>query len=311
MPSRPGQSRALLDELLASDDSVAVEAAIARLAIIGRPALRQILERLDAAEDTHQPRLLRVLERMGAPGALAAITRLVSASSPDVATAAVDAMGALLDARDAHTATSALDALTATLLDTSRADVVRRTVREAVVEAGEIILVIAAGGALGAALRQAGMAELAAATVPSQKLLILPMAWAITALVRVAQGSATVAMITAVGIVGPIALAGTLPFHAVYVACAIGAGPPVMHLIRMEDDGIAAAAVGAGATIVEGLDAADGEAQRIGVVPVRIIGMAGKEGLDALDAGLERRMADPVAAGAAARSFKTDLRRAP
>ena len=109
----------------------------------------------------------------------------------------------------------------------SRADVVRRTVREAVVEAGEIILVIAAGGALGAALRQAGMAELAAATVPSQKLLILPMAWAITALVRVAQGSATVAMITAVGIVGPIALAGTLPFHPVYVAGAIGAGSKI------------------------------------------------------------------------------------
>lgn len=125
----------MLDELLASDDPVAVEAAIARLAIIGRPALRQILERLDAAEDTHQPRLLRVLERMGAPGALAAITRLVSASSPDVATAAVDAMGALLDARDAHTATSALDALTATLLDTSRADVVRLRAFDAIASA--------------------------------------------------------------------------------------------------------------------------------------------------------------------------------
>ena len=110
---------------------------------------------------------------------------------------------------------------------TPRADLVRKTVREGVVEAGEIILVIAAGGALGAVLRQAGMAELAAATVPSQKLLLLPIAWGITALVRIAQGSATVAMITAVGIVGPIALAGSLPYHPVYVAVAIGAGSKI------------------------------------------------------------------------------------
>lgn len=109
----------------------------------------------------------------------------------------------------------------------SRADLVRRTVRAGVVEAGEIILVIAAGGALGAVLRQAGMAELAAAAVPSQKLLLLPIAWGITALIRIAQGSATVAMITAVGIVGPIALAGGLPYHPVYVALAIGAGSKI------------------------------------------------------------------------------------
>jgi GntP family gluconate:H+ symporter len=105
-----------------------------------------------------------------------------------------------------------------------RGDTIRRTVRDSVVEAGEIILLIAAGGALGAVLRQAGMAELAAATVPEQKLLLLPIAWGITALVRTAQGSATVAMITAVGIVGPIALAGDLPYHPVYVALAIGSG---------------------------------------------------------------------------------------
>jgi len=109
----------------------------------------------------------------------------------------------------------------------ARAEAIRRTVREAIVEAGEIILVIAGGGALGAVLRQAGMAELAAATVPEQKILLLPIAWGITALVRIAQGSATVAMITAVGIVGPIALASQLPYHLVYVAVAIGCGSKI------------------------------------------------------------------------------------
>ncbi|MGI8673649.1 MAG: GntP family permease, partial [Luteitalea sp.] len=109
----------------------------------------------------------------------------------------------------------------------NRGERIRRAVRDSIVEAGEIILVIGAGGALGAVLRQAGMSELAAATVPEQKLLLLPIAWGITAVVRMAQGSATVAMITAVGIVGPIALADQLPYHPVYVAVAIGCGSKI------------------------------------------------------------------------------------
>ena len=101
---------------------------------------------------------------------------------------------------------------------------VRAAVSAAIVEGGEIILVIAAGGALGATLRQAGMADLAAAAVPEHALLLLPIAWGVTVLIRAAQGSATVAMITAVGIVAPIADAASLPYHEVYVALAIGCG---------------------------------------------------------------------------------------
>ena len=101
---------------------------------------------------------------------------------------------------------------------------VRQAVAAAVLEGGEIILVIAAGGALGATLRQAGMAELAAAAVPQHALLLLPIAWGVTVLIRAAQGSATVAMITAVGIIAPIADAASLPYHDVYVALAIGCG---------------------------------------------------------------------------------------
>jgi len=132
VPSRPGQSKALLDELLASHDPVAVESAIARLAIIGRPALRQVLQRVGGADAAHQPRLLRVLERIGDPSALPSIRPLLAADVPDVAVAAVDAMSALLDARDAATATAALDAITATLLDTSRDDAVRLRAFEAI-----------------------------------------------------------------------------------------------------------------------------------------------------------------------------------
>jgi len=103
----------------------------------------------------------------------------------------------------------------------------RASIRTAIVEAGEIILVIAAGGALGQTLRQAGMSELAHAAVPEWKLALLPIAWAITAVIRVAQGSATVAMITAVGIVAPIAATAGLEYHPVYVAVAIGCGSKI------------------------------------------------------------------------------------
>ncbi len=135
MPSRPGQSKVLLDELVASRDPVAVETAIARLAILGRPALRPVLTRLGEGDVTLQPRLLRVLERMGDPAALSAIRPLLTHDVLDVATAAVDAMGALLDAPDAAAATAALEALTATLLDSSRGDAVRLRAFEAIVAA--------------------------------------------------------------------------------------------------------------------------------------------------------------------------------
>ena len=49
-------------------------------------------------------------------------------------------------------------------------------------------------------------------------------AFVVTALVRIAQGSATVAMLTAAGVVAPVALAMSLPFHPVYLALAVGCG---------------------------------------------------------------------------------------
>jgi GntP family gluconate:H+ symporter len=53
---------------------------------------------------------------------------------------------------------------------------------------------------------------------------MLPLAFFVTALVRTSQGSATVAMITSVGILGPLAQSMELGFHPVYLALAIGCG---------------------------------------------------------------------------------------
>jgi GntP family gluconate:H+ symporter len=53
---------------------------------------------------------------------------------------------------------------------------------------------------------------------------LLLVAFAITSIVRIAQGSATVAMITSVGIVAPLVANVELTFNSVYVALAIGCG---------------------------------------------------------------------------------------
>lgn len=103
----------------------------------------------------------------------------------------------------------------------------RTTLAEAVTEAGSIILVIGAGGALGATLRQAGLASLSTGLVGGEGLALIAMAWLVTALIRVAQGSATVAMITAAGVMAPLVAGDAAAVHPVYVAIAIGCGSKV------------------------------------------------------------------------------------
>jgi GntP family gluconate:H+ symporter len=103
----------------------------------------------------------------------------------------------------------------------------RKSMSESLQNAGSIVLITAAGGAFGEVLRQSGIAESLAARFPATEhgIGLIVIAFVITALIRIAQGSATVAMITAVGVVGPLAQAITpLPYHPVYLALAIGCG---------------------------------------------------------------------------------------
>ncbi len=96
--------------------------------------------------------------------------------------------------------------------------------QEALYSAGIIILITATGGAFGSILQQTGIGDWLASVTPDYKLAVLPLAFLVTSVMRTAQGSATVAMITAVGIIGGVASQGALPFHPVYLAIAIGCG---------------------------------------------------------------------------------------
>ena len=107
------------------------------------------------------------------------------------------------------------------------------SVGDALSSAGVIILITAAGGAFGYVLRQTDIAASLQALLPTSRLALLPLAFLVTTLVRIAQGSATVAMIAAAGIVSPIAAGGAaaLGYHPVYLALAIGCGSkPVMWM---------------------------------------------------------------------------------
>jgi GntP family gluconate:H+ symporter len=87
-----------------------------------------------------------------------------------------------------------------------------------------ILLIIGAGGAFGGVLRQTGISETLGAMLAGTHLLALPAVFLITALVRTAQGSATVAMITAAPIAKAFIDSGSSHIAPVYLAVAIGCG---------------------------------------------------------------------------------------
>ena len=97
-------------------------------------------------------------------------------------------------------------------------------------DAGMILLLTCSGGAFGASLQQIRIAQAVGEQFPQAMSAwgILVVAFLLTVLIRIAQGSATVAMITAAGIVKPIVErmleTDSLPFHPMYIALAIGCG---------------------------------------------------------------------------------------
>jgi GntP family gluconate:H+ symporter len=100
-----------------------------------------------------------------------------------------------------------------------------KAVQSALASGGVIVLITAAGGAFGKTMGQCGAAS-AIATLAEDlnPMWILPVAFLVTAMVRTIQGSATVAMITSVGLLQDFATSGAIDFHPVYLAMAIGCG---------------------------------------------------------------------------------------
>lgn len=115
------------------------------------------------------------------------------------------------------------------LLGTRRgysAEEVRKVATAALEPVGMIILVTGAGGVFGNVLVATGVGDALAGFMAGSAMPVVVLAFLIAAVVRVAQGSATVAMVTAAGIVGPVIRAGSYSepmLGAIAIAIASGA----------------------------------------------------------------------------------------
>ena len=107
----------------------------------------------------------------------------------------------------------------------------------AIASAGIIILITSAGGAFGAMIRHAGVGDVIQAQVGSSAsgTVLLLLAFGIAAVMKTAQGSSTVAMITTSAIMFGVIDGLALPYHAVYIFLAIGFGS--MLISWMNDSG--------------------------------------------------------------------------
>lgn len=101
-------------------------------------------------------------------------------------------------------------------------------IEQALMSGGLIILITAAGGAFGAMLKAAeigpAIAALFATAGGYAGTGLLTLGFAISALLKLAQGSTTVAVITAAGMMSGMIEGADLPFNPVYLATAIGGG---------------------------------------------------------------------------------------
>jgi Gnt-I system low-affinity gluconate transporter len=98
------------------------------------------------------------------------------------------------------------------LLGTRRgysAEEVRKVATASLEPVGMIILVTGAGGVFGNVLMATGVGDALAGLMATSGMPVVALAFLIATVVRVAQGSATVAMITAAGIVAPVVQAGS------------------------------------------------------------------------------------------------------
>ncbi|MBP8535330.1 GntP family permease [Streptomyces sp. MK37H] len=90
---------------------------------------------------------------------------------------------------------------------------------------GNILLVVGAGGVFGAVLKGSGVAQALADAFDSAGLPVIVLAWLISVVLRVAQGSATVAIVTTAGIVTPMLSGGDYSqAHLALVIMSISAG---------------------------------------------------------------------------------------
>ncbi len=99
--------------------------------------------------------------------------------------------------------------------------------------AGIIILVTGAGGVLKQILVDSGIGKMLAESLADSSIPIIVLAWVLSSLVRITQGSATVAMITAAGIISPLLSTFNLSQpNIALIVIAIAAGATILSHVN-------------------------------------------------------------------------------
>ena len=99
--------------------------------------------------------------------------------------------------------------------------------------AGIIILITGAGGVLKQILVDSGIGKMMAESIADSSLPPVLLAWTLAAIVRVTQGSATVAMITAAGIMAPVLEVFSLSStHTALIVLAIASGATLLSHVN-------------------------------------------------------------------------------
>jgi gluconate:H+ symporter, GntP family len=132
------------------------------------------------------------------------------------------ATGFLGDANFALTAAALAAALTYLRMRALDREAWSDELVESLKSGGHIAAITAAGGAFGAMLAESGIGDYIATVLEGLGIPLLVAGFVIAATIRIAQGSATVALLTTAGIMAP--LLPELTVHPVYLVMIIGAG---------------------------------------------------------------------------------------
>jgi GntP family gluconate:H+ symporter len=185
------------------------------------------LEELSKREDSRLPSTLLSLAPIVLPVLLIAASATLSSGSPaggdEIWQTRLITLVTGLGDKNIALIIGAIIALLI-MLKTASAEQTTSAVKDALTSAGVIILITGAGGAFGGVLQQTGIGGTIQQLSSGYQIPILPLAFVLTTLIRTAQGSATVAMITAAGAFAGLATSGQLSFHPVYLALVIGCG---------------------------------------------------------------------------------------
>lgn len=116
---------------------------------------------------------------------------------------------------------------------------------------GIIILITSAGGAFGAMIKHSGIGEAIGQVTEGFHISFILLGWIIAAVMKIAQGSGTVSMITASAIMAAIMGNTNLPYHPIYVLLSVGFGS--LFISWMNDSGFWVVVRMSGFTEKEGL----------------------------------------------------------